>query len=151
MIKNVFKMKKMALKKSISTIPLLSILFSTCFSDDIFTGLDNSYFRNSGVMSMIDAPWKNWYYDFEWWSDLLIIVKEILARAVEYLPMLVLIVLLLACVKIIFDWDGKAWLKRIKYVLIWVWLMILAVYLVNILSTIFFWHPVLNINFHRWY
>jgi hypothetical protein len=29
--------------------------------------------------------------------------KEILARAIQYLPMVVLVVLLLACIKIIFD------------------------------------------------
>ncbi len=90
-------------------------------------------------------------YNFNWWNDLIIMAKEILTRALEYLPMLVLIVLLLACIKIIFDWDGKAWFKRIKYILIWVWLMILSIYVINILSSIFFWHPVLNINFHRWY
>lgn len=101
-------------------------------------------------ISELNIPWKNGY-NFEWWSELLSATKGILARAVEFLPMLILIVLLLACVKIIFDWDGKAWLKRIKYILIWVWLMILAVYLVNILSTIFFWHPVLNIHLNRWY
>lgn len=90
-------------------------------------------------------------YEFEWGNELLIMAKEILARAIQYLPMVVLVVLLLACIKIIFDWDWKAWLKRIKYILIWVGLMILSIYIVNILSTIFFWHPVLNINFHRRY
>lgn len=90
-------------------------------------------------------------YDFEWGNELLIIAKEILARAIQYLPMVILVVLLLACIKIIFDWDWKAWLKRIKYILIWVGLMILSIYIVNILSTIFFWHPILNINLHRRY
>ena len=90
-------------------------------------------------------------YNFNWWNELIIMAKEILTRALEYLPMLVLIVLLLACIKIIFDWDWKAWFKRIKYILIWVWLMILSIYVINILSSIFFWHPVLNIHLNRRY
>lgn len=133
--------------KWLSIIPMIAIRFASCFSNDISTGYDN-FFWNTGVIDLIDAPGKNWY-NFEWLEELLLVAKEILSRAVEYLPMLILIVLLLACVKIIFDWDGKAWFKRIKYVLIWVWLMILAVYLVNILSTIFFWHPILNIHINR--
>ena len=90
-------------------------------------------------------------YNYEWSNEILITAKEILARALEYLPMLVLILLLLACIKIIFDWDGKAGLKRIKYIIIWIALMIVSIYVVNILSTIFFWHPVLNIHLNRWY
>lgn len=143
-------MKKTTIKKWFSIIPAIAMLFSSCSSDkidEIITGYDE-YFWNTGIMSQMNVPGRNWY-NFGWWNELLIIAKDILARAVDYLPMLILIVLLLACVKIIFDWDWKAWLKRIKYVLIWVWLMILAVYLVNILSTIFFWHPVLNIHLNR--
>lgn len=90
-------------------------------------------------------------YNYEWSNELLITAKEILARALEYLPMLVLILLLLACIKIIFDWDWKAGLKRIKYIIIWIALMIVSIYVVNILSTIFFWHPVLNIHLNGWY
>lgn len=90
-------------------------------------------------------------YSYEWSNELIVIAREILARAIEYLPMLVLILLLLACIKIIFDWDWKAWLKRIKYILIWIALMILSIYVINILSTIFLWHPVLNIHLNRWY
>ena len=135
-----------------SLVVLTTLSNAICFSDEIsneiMTGYD-WYFWNTGVISLLDIPGKNWYY-FEWWNELIIVAKEILARAIEYLPVIILAVLLLACVKIIFDWDWKEWLKRIKYILIWVGLMILSVYLVNILSTIFFWHPVLNINFHSW-
>lgn len=101
------------------------------------------------AVSWINLPWIV-KYDWEWWDDLLILAKDMLNRAIEYLPMLVLILLLLACVKIIFDWDWKEWLKRIKYIIIWVVLMIICIYVMNILSTIIVWHPVLNINFHKW-
>ena len=104
----------------------------------------------SEYISGLNLPGIN-EYNYEWSNELLIIAKEILARAIEYLPMLVLILLLLACIKIIFDWDEKAWLKRIKYIIIWVVLMILSIYVINILSTIFLWHPVLNIHLNRWY
>jgi len=131
------------MKKIITFIIYILSTFSVTFAEK----LDNPY---DEYVEWINLPWTN-NYSFEWWNELLIIAKDILTRAIQYLPLIVLIVLLLACIKIIFDWDWKAWLKRIKYVLIWVALMILSIYIINILSSIFFWHPVLNINFHRWY
>ena len=126
------------MKKIMSFIIYVLFIFNITLADT----LDNPY------VEWLNLPWIN-EYSFEWWNELLILAKDILARAIQYLPLIVLIVLLLACIKIIFDWDWKAWLKRIKYILIWVALMILSIYIVNILSSIFFWHPVLNINFHR--
>lgn len=131
------------MKKIISFVLYLLITLNITLAD-VFEDPYNEY------ISGLNLPW-NTNYNFNWWNELIIMAKEILTRALEYLPMLVLIVLLLACIKIIFDWDWKAWFKRIKYILIWVWLMILSIYVINILSSIFFWHPVLNINFHRWY
>ena len=128
------------MKKIMSFILYMLFMFNITLADTI----DNPY------IEWLNLPWIN-EYSFEWWNELLILAKDILARAIQYLPLIVLIVLLLACIKIIFDWDWKAWLKRIKYILIWVALMILSIYLVNILSSIFFWHPVLNIHLDRWY
>lgn len=128
------------MKKIMSFIIYVLFIFNITLADT----LDNPY------VEWLNLPWIN-EYSFEWWNELLILAKDILARAIQYLPLIVLIVLLLACIKIIFDWDWKAWLKRIKYILIWVVLMILSIYIVNILSSIFFWHPVLNIHLNRWY
>ena len=128
------------MKKIMSFIIYVLFIFNITLADT----LDNPY------VEWLNLPWIN-EYSFEWWNELLILAKDILARAIQYLPLIVLIVLLLACIKIIFDWDWKAWLKRIKYILIWVALMILSIYIVNILSSIFFWHPVLNIHLNRWY
>lgn len=101
-------------------------------------------------VSELDLPWINW--EIPTWTDQLIdLVKEIIARFIEYLPMLVLILLLLACLKIIFDWDVKEWGKRIKYILIGVWLMILSIYIVNLLSTITTWAPLINIRLNRFF
>ena len=131
------------MKKIITFIIYILFTLSITFADEF----DNPY---DEYVEWINLPWIN-DYNFEWWNELLILAKDILARAIQYLPLIVLIVLLLACIKIIFDWDWKAWLKRIKYVLIWVALMILSIYVINILSSIFFWHPVLNIHLNRWY
>ncbi len=131
------------MKKIIRFVIHILLMINTTFADT-FQDPYNDY------VSWLNLPGIT-EYEFEWGNELLIMAKEILARAIQYLPMVVLVVLLLACIKIIFDWDWKAWLKRIKYILIWVGLMILSIYIVNILSTIFFWHPVLNINFHRRY
>ena len=128
------------MKKIMSFILYMLFMFNITLADTI----DNPY------IEWLNLPWIN-EYSFEWWNELLILAKDILARAIQYLPLIVLIVLLLACIKIIFDWDWKAWLQRIKYILIWVALMILSIYIVNILSSIFFWHPVLNIHLNRWY
>lgn len=130
------------MKKAI--IPIVLFFTSNITLADTLNDPYNEY------ISGLNLPWIT-EYSYEWSNELLIIAKEILARAIEYLPMLVLILLLLACIKIIFDWDGKAWLKRIKYIIIWVVLMILSIYVINILSSIFLWHPVLNINLNRWY
>ena len=131
------------MKKIIRFAIYILLMINTTFADT-FQDPYNDY------VSWLNLPGIT-EYEFEWGNELLIMAKEILARAIQYLPMVILVVLLLACIKIIFDWDWKAWLKRIKYILIWVGLMILSIYIVNILSTIFFWHPVLNINFHRRY
>ena len=130
------------MKKAI--IPIVLFFTSNITLADTLNDPYNEY------ISGLNLPWIT-EYSYEWSNELLIIAKEILARAIEYLPMLVLILLLLACIKIIFDWDGKAWLKRIKYIIMWVVLMILSIYVINILSSIFLWHPVLNINLNRWY
>lgn len=132
------------MKKIITFIIYILFTLNITFADNNF---DNPY---DEYVEWINLPGIN-DYSFEWWNELLILAKDILARAIQYLPLIVLIVLLVACIKIIFDWDWKAWLKRIKYVLIWVALMILSIYVVNILSSIFFWHPVLNIHLNRWY
>jgi len=131
------------MKKIILFIAYLLSTLDMALADSI-----NTFDPYNEIIYEINPPWINWYnFDRRW--NILYIAKEILARAISVLPMLILVLLLLACIKIIFEWDGKAWLKRIKYILIWVALMILSVYLVNILSTIFFWYPVLNINFSR--
>ena len=142
-------MKKTISKIIISITPITTLLLTTCFSEKISNDY-NTYFWNEDIMSQLNVPGKNWY-NFNWLNDIVTMAKEILARAIEYIPMIVLVVLLLACLKIIFDGDWKDWLKRIKYIAIWIALMILSVYVVNILSTIFFWHPVLNIHLNRWY
>ena len=131
------------MKKIITFVIYILFTLNITFADEFANPYDE-------YVGWINLPWIK-SYSFEWWNELLIIIKDILARAIQYLPLIVLVVLLLACIKIIFDWDWKAWLKRIKYVLIWVALMILSIYVVNILSSIFFWHPVLNIHLNRWY
>ena len=144
------------MKKTISAttitliIAIITIFVTPCFSEEIISSDQNTFYWNNNIISQLDIPGKNWY-DFTWIDDIVMTLKNILARAIEYIPMIVLIVLFLACFKIIFQWDWKDWLKRIKYILIWVALMILSVYIVNILSAIFFWHPVLNIHLNRWY
>ena len=131
------------MKKIISFI--ISILYISNISlADTFSNPYNDY------VAELDFPGVHGY-NYSWWGEILMFAKEILARAIQYLPMLVLVLLLLACIKIIFDWDWKAWLKRIKYILLWVALMILSIYILNILSSIFFWHPVLNIHLNRLY
>ena len=143
-------MKKILSKLIVSIIPVITMFSAICFSDDIMTGY-LYHVWDSEYVSGINLPWIVEYdLEREWSDNLLLIAKEMLARAIQYLPMLVLVVLLLACIKIIFEWDWKEWLKRIKYILIWVALMIICIYVVNILSTIFMWHALLNINFHRW-
>lgn len=103
-------------------------------------------------VSWLDVPWVSEWWDFSTWSDqILDLTKEIIARFIEYIPMIVLVLLLLACVKIIFDWDAKEWWKRIKYILIGVWLMILSVYVVNVISTITTWAPLINIRLHKYF
>jgi len=145
----IYKMKK-AISTTITLIIAIITIFATpCFSEEIISD-QNTFYWNNSIISQLDIPGKNWY-DFTWIDDIVMTLKNILARAIEYIPMIVLIVLFLACFKIIFQWDWKDWLKRIKYILIWVALMILSVYIVNILSTIFFGHPVLNIHLNRWY
>lgn len=101
-------------------------------------------------VSEINLPWLV-EYNYGWWNELLIIAKNIFNRALEYLPMLVLILLLLACLKIIIEWDWKSWFKRIKYILIGVAIMILSIYIMNVVSTIISWYPLINIHFNRWY
>jgi len=143
-------MKKILSKLIVSIISIITAFSAICFSDDIMTG-SLYHIWDSEYVSGISLPWIVEYdLEREWSDNLLLIAKEMLARAIQYLPMLVLVVLLLACIKIIFEWDWKEWLKRIKYILIWVALMIICIYVVNILSTIFMWHALLNINFHRW-
>jgi len=103
----------------------------------------------NAFVSWLDLPWIK---DFDYtsgWDEIIYLLKEILARLIEYLPMIVLVLLLLACIKIIFDWDAKEWWKRIKYILIGVWLMIICIYIVNVISTIMTWMPLIHINFHR--
>lgn len=130
------------MKKTIIILTLLFML-NTTLADTISEPY-NEYISDLNLPGITT-------YNYEWSNELLIIAREILTRAIEYLPMLILVLLLLACIKIIFDWDGKAWLKRIKYILIWIVLMIISIYVINILSTIFLWHPVLNIHLNRRY
>ena len=101
-------------------------------------------------VSWINLPWLV-DYNYYGWNELLIIAKNIFNRALEYLPMLILILLLLACLKIIFDGDWKVWFKRIKYILIGVAIMILSIYVMNVVSTIISWYPLINIHFNKWY
>lgn len=144
-----YQMNKIKLKKRFSIISVFAMLFASCFSDEItITGYEGSFW-NTGIMSSLDIPGKNWY-NFEWWNELLVMATKLLAMAVEYLPIVVLILLLLACIRIIFNWDGKEWLKRIKYVIVWLGLTILVIYIINILTTIYFWHPVINIHLNRY-
>jgi len=143
------KMKKLTSKLIVSILPIITWWLTACFADDM--SWDIYYIWDSQAVSWINLPWLT-SYDWDWWSDaLLIMLKTLFNRAIEYLPMLVLVLLLLACVKIIFEWDWKAWFKRIKYILIWVALMILSIYVMNIVSTIISWHPLINIHLNRWY
>lgn len=105
---------------------------------------------NTEYVEWINLPWLI-DYDYYWWNELLIIAKNIFNRALEYLPMLVLILLLLACLKMIIEGDWKESLKRIKYILIWVAIMILSIYILNIVSTIISWYPLINIHFNKMY
>ncbi len=135
-------MKKIIIT-TLSTILIFTINF--CFSYD--NDKLNTFYLHDEYISDINLPWIK-EYNYGWWNQLFLIAKEIFYRALEYLPLLILIMLLLACLKIIFDWDGKAWFKRIKYILIWIALMILSIYTMNIISTIFVWYPILKLNFH---
>lgn len=127
----------------------ISSLNSVCFGDNITTKT-NTITPYNEYISDINLPWIV-EYNYDWWDELLQIAKNVLNRALEYLPMLILILLLFACLKIIFDWDWKEWFKRIKYILIWVAVMILSIYVMNIVSTIFTWYPVLNIHINRFF
>lgn len=140
-------MKKIISKSIILTISIIAIFSQICFSDTITTW-ERYYLWDPTPVSWINLPWIT-KYNWEWWNELLIMAKVIFGRALEYLPMLVLILLLLACVKIIFEWDWKSGFKRIKYILIWVALMILSIYVMNILSTIISWYPLINIHLNR--
>ena len=135
-------MKKIIIT-TLSTILMFTLNF--CFSYD--NDKLNTFYLHDEYISDINLPWIK-EYNYWWWNQLFLIAKEIFYRALEYLPLLILIMLLLAFLKIIFDWDGKAWFKRIKYILIWIALMILSIYTMNIISTIFVWYPILKLNFH---
>lgn len=115
--------------------------------------MNESSFTNpkTEYVSWLDLPGIKEIDYSAWWGEILELVKEIIARFIEYLPMIVLILLLLACVKIIFDWDLKEWWKRIKYILIGVALMFLCIYIVNIISTIMTWAPLIHIQFHKYF
>ena len=142
-------MKKSISKIIVSIVPIIMMYLWTCFSDDV-KSWHTYYVWNPDAVSWINLPWIV-EYNFEWWNELLILAKNLFNRALEYLPMLVLVLLLLACLKMIFEWDWKAWFKRIKYILIWVALMILSIYVMNIVSTIISWYPLINIHLNRRY
>lgn len=142
-------MKKIISKLMILTISTIAIFSQICFSDSITTW-ERYYLWDPTPVSWINLPWIT-EYNWEWWNELLIMAKRIFNRALEYLPVLVLILLLFACLKMIFEWDWKSWFKRIKYILIWVAIMILSIYIMNVVSTIISWYPIINIHFNRWY
>ena len=130
---------------SIINIPLV------CFWEQIETISNPKWFDPEiEYVLWLNLPWLA-DYNYDGWNELLIIAKNIFNRALEYLPMLILILLLLACLKIIIEGDWKAWFKRIKYILIGVAIMILSIYIMNILSTIISWYPLINIHFNRRY
>ena len=140
------------MKKIISSLLVFIVSFSTmCFWDQAAVMTNpKGWDPNTEYVEWINLPWLI-DYDYYWWNELLIIAKNIFNRALEYLPMLVLILLLLACLKMIIEGDWKESLKRIKYILIWVAIMILSIYILNIVSTIISWYPLININFNKMY
>lgn len=140
------------MKKFIFSLVLLMIGSTTIcvWEDTVVIRNPNNFAPDTEYVSGINLPWLV-DYNYEWGNELLIIAKNIFNRALEYLPMLILILLLLACLKMIFEWDGKAWFKRIKYILIWVAIMILSIYIMNVVSTILSWYPLINIHFNKLY
>ena len=138
------KLSRLIVLTTLTTI----VCWSSCFSDNV--SWEVYYVWDPEAVSWINLPWIV-EYDWEWWNELLLIAKNLFARALEYLPMLVLVLLLFACIKIIFEWDWKAWFKRIKYILIWVALMILSIYVMNIISTIISGYPLINIHLNGLY
>ena len=109
------------MKKIIFSLLVFIASFSTmCFWDQAAVMTNpRGWDPNTEYVSGINLPWLR-DYDYYWWNELLIIAKNIFNRALEYLPMLILILLLLACLKIIFDGDWKVWFKRIKSNKIWI-------------------------------
>lgn len=140
------------MKKTISWLLIFIVsIFTICFGEQTAV-MDNPrvFEPDMEYVSGINLPWLV-DYNYYGWNELLIIAKNIFNRALEYLPMLILILMLLACLKIIFDGDWKAWFKRIKYILIGVAIMILSIYIMNIVSTIISWYPLINIHFNKLY
>lgn len=148
-----FRNRKLEMKKKILSYLILFVVFFTtlCFWEESLTltdpgdvGVDMKY------VSWINIPWIT-DYDVLSLGSLMVTVKYLFNRIIEYLPMLILVLLLFACLKLIIDWDWKAWFKRFKYILIWVAIMILSIYALNIISTMVSGYPLINIRVNRLY
>lgn len=148
-----FRNRKLEMKKKILSYLILFVVFFTtlCFWEESLTltdpgdvGIDMKY------VSWINIPWIT-DYDVLSLGSLMVTVKYLFNRIIEYLPMLILVLLLFACLKLIIDWDWKAWFKRFKYILIWVAIMILSIYALNIISTMVSGYPLINIRVNRLY
>lgn len=142
------------MKKIILILILTFILLSDITNANNFYNTEQIEYLNESVK---EITFPNEYSDYiKWlsipwtqdlqWNKLIIIGKNLLYEIIQRFPVLILILLLINCFKIIKDWDKKNWFKSIKYIIIWILLLFVWIYIINLISRYYKWHEIINLN-----
>lgn len=142
------------MKKIILILILTFILLSDITNANNFYNTEQIEYLNESVK---EITFPNEYSDYiKWlsipwtqdlqWNKLIIIGKNLLYEIIQRFPVLILILLLINCFKIIKDWDKKNWFKSIKYIIIWILLLFVWIYIINLISRYYTWHEIINLN-----
>ena len=123
------------------------VWFTNTSSDHLEKTFYNNWYGSLTASSWIDLPRMdmNWFQ----WDEPIVLVKSLINKVIEILPIVIFVMLLLWCFKMIVsikDGEWAQWKKIIKQVILWTILFIISLYVVNLIAIFLNWAPIINVS-----